>query len=146
MCIYLANYTSVAQNLGEERLDIVILPRFLNFPPFFTFKGSSLILFAILATVLLQTFSSRKDARKVEFISHCCFSDNRTRTLKTDSLDEKCPHNEIMYNMKLAGGLKAGRFTDIGRVKGINTCIKYCCDSKVDCDLAFMLGKRYLFS
>eukprot|EP00794_Sanderia_malayensis_P012055 gene12053-13298_t len=68
--------------------------------------------------------------------------DAKTRTLKTDSFEDKCPHNEVMYNMKLAGGLKAGRFTDIGRVKGINTCIRYCCDSKVDCDLAFMLDRR----
>ena len=77
-------------------------------------------------------------------LQNCYFvpSDNKTRTLQTDSLDDKCPHNEVMYNMKLVGGLKAGRFTDIGRVKGINTCIKYCCNSKVDCDLAFMLGKR----
>lgn len=48
-----------------------------------------------------------------------------------------------MYNMKLAGGLQAGKFTDIGRVKSIKTCIRYCCDDKADCDLAFMLGKRY---
>lgn len=68
--------------------------------------------------------------------------DSKSRTLKTESFEDKCPHNEVMYNMKLAGGLKAGKFTDIGRVKGINTCIRYCCDSKVDCDLAFMLDRR----
>lgn len=78
------------------------------------------------------------------FIHFWLLVDNKTRTLKTESLDDKCPHNEIMYNMKLAGGLKAGQFTDIGRVKGVNTCVKYCCDSKVDCDLAFMLGKRFV--
>ena len=48
-----------------------------------------------------------------------------------------------MYNMKLAGGIQAGKFTDIGRVKSIKTCIRYCCDDKAECDLAFMLGKRY---
>ena len=48
-----------------------------------------------------------------------------------------------MYNMKLAGGIQAGTFTDIGRVKSIKTCIRYCCDDKAECDLAFMLGKRY---
>ncbi len=74
------------------------------------------------------------------------FVDSKSRTLKTDSFEEKCPHNEVMYNMKLAGGLKAGKFTDIGRVKGINTCIRYCCDSKVDCDLAFMLDKRLVYN
>ena len=36
----------------------------------------------------------------------------------------KCPHNEIMYNVKLMGGLKAGKFTDIGKVKSIKTCIR----------------------
>jgi len=45
----------------------------------------------------------------------------------TDSYDPeaKCPHNEIMYNVKLMGGLKAGKFTDIGKVKSIKTCIRY---------------------
>ena len=43
-----------------------------------------------------------------------------------DSYDPeaKCPHNEIMYNVKLMGGLKAGKFTDIGKVKSIKTCIR----------------------
>jgi len=39
--------------------------------------------------------------------------------------EAKCPHNEIMYNVKLMGGLKAGKFTDIGKVKSIKTCIRY---------------------
>lgn len=57
--------------------------------------------------------------------------------------EAKCPHNEIMYNVKLMGGLKAGKFTDIGKVKSIKTCIRYCCESKVQpCDLAFMLSDR----
>jgi len=47
-----------------------------------------------------------------------------------------------MYNMKLSGGLHAGRFTDIGRVRSIKTCVRYCCGDSTDCDLAFMLGKR----
>ena len=38
--------------------------------------------------------------------------------------EAKCPHNEIMYNVKLMGGLKAGKFTDIGKVKSIKTCIR----------------------
>ena len=38
--------------------------------------------------------------------------------------DSKCPHNEIMYNVKLRAGLKAGTFTDIGKVKSIKTCIR----------------------
>ena len=53
--------------------------------------------------------------------------------------DAKCPHNEVMYNVKLKAGLSAGKFTDIGKVKSIMTCIRYCCDAKVECDLAFML-------
>jgi len=63
--------------------------------------------------------------------------------LKNYDPEAKCPHNEIMYNVKLMGGLKAGKFTDIGKVKSIKTCIRYCCESKVQpCDLAFMLADR----
>jgi len=71
-----------------------------------------------------------------------------TKALVNDSTDSydpeaKCPHNEIMYNVKLMGGLKAGKFTDIGKVKSIKTCIRYCCEAKVQpCDLAFMLSDR----
>ncbi|XP_078382003.1 uncharacterized protein LOC144664683 isoform X2 [Oculina patagonica] len=71
-----------------------------------------------------------------------------TKALVNDNLDSydpeaKCPHNEIMYNVKLMGGLKAGKFTDIGKVKSIKTCIRYCCEAKVQpCDLAFMLSDR----
>lgn len=71
-----------------------------------------------------------------------------TKAPVNDNLDSydpeaKCPHNEIMYNVKLMGGLKAGKFTDIGKVKSIKTCIRYCCESKVQpCDLAFMLSDR----
>ena len=36
----------------------------------------------------------------------------------------KCPYNEIMYNVKLMGGLKAGKFIDIGKGKSIKTCIR----------------------
>lgn len=51
------------------------------------------------------------------------------KALVSDNLDSydpeaKCPHNEIMYNVKLMGGLKAGKFTDIGKVKSIKTCIR----------------------
>lgn len=68
--------------------------------------------------------------------------DKKTRRLKTSDLEAKCPHNEVMYNMKLAGGLQAGQFVDIGHVKSIMTCSRYCCDDKMNCDLAYMLGKR----
>jgi len=68
--------------------------------------------------------------------------DKKSGKQKTHDKEEICPHNEIMYNMKLAGGLQAGKFTDIGRVKSIKTCIRYCCSDDKDCDLAFMLGKR----
>ena len=48
------------------------------------------------------------------------------KALMNDSINSydpeaKGPHNEIMYNVKLMGGLKAGKFTDIGKVKSINT-------------------------
>lgn len=60
----------------------------------------------------------------------------------SQEIENRCPYNEILYNMKLSGGLQAGKFTDIGRVKSIKTCVKYCCKDTEDCDLAFMLGKR----
>ncbi|XP_032225604.2 uncharacterized protein LOC116608506 [Nematostella vectensis] len=56
--------------------------------------------------------------------------------------DAKCPHNEVLYNVKLEAGLQAGKFTDIGKVKSIMTCVRYCCESRVECDLAFMLQDR----
>ena len=60
-------------------------------------------------------------------------------------LDAKCPHNEVMYNVKLRGGLLSGKFTDIGKVRSIKTCIRYCCQSQEKCDLAFLLkGRCYL--
>jgi hypothetical protein len=31
--------------------------------------------------------------------------------------DAKCPHNEVLYNVKLKAGLHAGKFTDIGKVR-----------------------------
>ncbi|XP_057309650.1 uncharacterized protein LOC130647712 [Hydractinia symbiolongicarpus] len=68
--------------------------------------------------------------------------DTKTKKLKSHEVEARCPQNEIMYNMKLTGGLQAGKFTDIGRVKSIKTCVRYCCGDAVDCDLAFMLGKR----
>ena len=57
-------------------------------------------------------------------------------------LDAKCPHNEVMYNVKLRGGLLAGKFTDIGKVRSIKTCIRYCCQTQKKCDLAFLLKDR----
>jgi len=68
--------------------------------------------------------------------------DKKTTKLKTNITEDRCPTNEIMYNMKLSGGLQAGKFTDIGRVRSIKTCVRYCCSDATDCDLAFMLGKR----
>lgn len=57
-------------------------------------------------------------------------------------LDAKCPHNEVMYNVKLRGGLLSGKFTDIGKVRSIKTCIRYCCQTQKKCDLAFLLKDR----
>ncbi|XP_066922325.1 uncharacterized protein [Clytia hemisphaerica] len=68
--------------------------------------------------------------------------DKKTAKLKSNFTEDRCPTNEIMYNMKLSGGLHAGRFTDIGRVRSIKTCVRYCCGDATECDLAFMLGKR----
>ena len=47
----------------------------------------------------------------------------------------------ILYNVTLRLGIKAGKFTDKGRQKGMSECIRTC-GKEPSCDLAFMLGKQ----
>ena len=49
-----------------------------------------------------------------------------------------CKNSDIQYNSTLKGGIKAGNFTDLGKIAEISTCIRLCCGRK-DCDVALML-------
>ena len=46
-----------------------------------------------------------------------------------------------LTKVTLKGGLKAGDFTDVGKVGRLSDCYDICCRSK-KCDLAFMLGQN----
>ena len=83
-----------------------------------------------------------EDDLEIAHVNHTIADHTKSGIAGPHDIEKRCPYNEIMYNMKLSGGLQAGKFTDIGRVKSIKTCIKYCCKDTNDCDLAFMLGKR----
>ena len=48
---------------------------------------------------------------------------------------------EQMTKVTLKGGLKAGDFTDIGKVGKLEDCYDICCKSE-KCNLAFMLGQN----
>jgi len=49
-----------------------------------------------------------------------------------------CKNSDINYNSTLKGGIKAGNFTDLGKLGEMSTCIRMCCGRK-DCDVALML-------
>ncbi len=46
-----------------------------------------------------------------------------------------------LTKVTLKGGLKAGDFTDVGKVGKLSDCYDICCRSE-KCDLAFMLGQN----
>ncbi|XP_029205947.2 uncharacterized protein LOC114969793 isoform X4 [Acropora millepora] len=60
-----------------------------------------------------------------------------------DSLDTKfsCPEIKTLTKVTLKGGLKAGDFTDTGKVGSIKECYATCCQQS-SCNLAFMLGQN----
>lgn len=60
-----------------------------------------------------------------------------------DSLDTKfsCPEMKPLTKVTLKGGLKAGDFTDTGKVGSIKECYATCCQ-QASCNLAFMLGQN----
>ena len=60
-----------------------------------------------------------------------------------DSLDTKfsCPEIKTLSKVTLKGGLKAGDFTDTGKVGSIKECYATCCQQS-SCNLAFMLGQN----
>ena len=61
----------------------------------------------------------------------------------SDSADTKysCPVVKPMTKVTLKGGLKAGDFTDTGKVGSIKECYATCCQ-QASCNLAFMLGQN----
>ena len=50
-----------------------------------------------------------------------------------------CTQSPILTNVTLRGGVKAGKFSDMGDVEGMHMCTALCCGRK-SCDLAFMIG------
>lgn len=60
-----------------------------------------------------------------------------------DSPDTKfsCPEIKTLTKVTLKGGLKAGDFTDTGKVGSIKECYATCCQQS-SCNLAFMLGQN----
>ena len=58
-----------------------------------------------------------------------------------DSNDSSCLAKGILHNVTLRNGLQAGEFTDYGKVKDFETCIRLCCEEKA-CDLSLMLQRR----
>ena len=68
----------------------------------------------------------------------------RDISFKTSESENVCPHNSILSNVTLAGGIKAGVFTSHGVVDSFNDCLQHCCGLPI-CDAAFMV-KRTCFS
>ena len=60
-----------------------------------------------------------------------------------DSAETKftCPAVKPLTKVTLKGGLKAGDFTDTGKVGSIKECYETCCQHPT-CNLAFMLGQN----
>lgn len=53
----------------------------------------------------------------------------------------RCPRMVPLTKVTLKGGLKAGDFTDVGKVGKLKDCYDICCRTE-NCDLAFMLGQN----
>ena len=72
---------------------------------------------------------------------------NNFLLLSTVMLQEKasekytCPKMNPLTKVTLKGGLQAGDFTDVGKVKDLPQCYDICCQQPT-CDLAFMLGQN----
>eukprot|EP00795_Rhopilema_esculentum_P008712 gene8712-14733_t len=66
------------------------------------------------------------------------FQAQRFPSLSLIGDDVGCTNSEIIKNVTLRGGIKAGKFRDRGIMEDFRQCIKICCLSKL-CDLAFML-------
>ena len=51
--------------------------------------------------------------------------------------EPNCEQGMFYFNSQLRGGMDAGLFIDLGRVKGTTSCLKFCCEIE-SCDLVFM--------
>ena len=58
-----------------------------------------------------------------------------------DSSKAFCNPMKVLTKVTLKGGLKAGDFTDIGKVGTMGECYSSCCKQPT-CNLAFMLGQN----
>ena len=39
----------------------------------------------------------------------------------------QCHHTDVIYNVTLVGGIKAGKFHTYGHMNSIDDCIRHCC-------------------
>lgn len=52
--------------------------------------------------------------------------------------DHYCTNSEVMTNVTLKGGLRAGKFRDHGKIRHVKECVDICClDTR--CDLSFIV-------
>ena len=60
--------------------------------------------------------------------------------MKSHKDELQCTHSPISTNVTLRGGVKAGKFSNLGEVESMHMCTALCC-AKPTCDLAFMIGE-----
>lgn len=65
-------------------------------------------------------------------------NDGDSEITLTNASEESCPRAQVVYNIGILGGLKAGNYTYFGETNNTEACIKNCC-SRNKCDIAFML-------
>ena len=65
----------------------------------------------------------------------------RKHKFRPEETDNNCTMNKKLFNATLRNGLKAGLFSDRGRVESFDSCIKMCC-RKPECNVVFMLKSR----
>ncbi|XP_078381846.1 uncharacterized protein LOC144664603 isoform X2 [Oculina patagonica] len=51
--------------------------------------------------------------------------------------EPNCQQGMFYFNSELRGGMDAGLFIDLGRVRGTTSCLKFCCEIE-SCDLVYM--------
>ena len=61
-----------------------------------------------------------------------------SQLIKNPDVISFCKHSEVMSDVTLKGSFESGIFTSHGRVKSVDECIQYCCNS-LHCDLSFLI-------
>eukprot|EP00112_Aurelia_sp_Birch-Aquarium-sp1_P020371 Seg523.12 transcript_id=Seg523.12/GoldUCD/mRNA.D3Y31 product="hypothetical protein" protein_id=Seg523.12/GoldUCD/D3Y31 len=73
------------------------------------------------------------------FVSHVTFKGEGSHKIH-EPKNLKCSATRMKVGVTLRGGLKAGNFTDVGRVDNMVICTKLCCVAE-KCDLAMMINQ-----